>query len=86
MKVTGNLVLVGGIVDHVTQREQRRHSGEDGATPRRVALVRYDQLLFVAADRLVQHAWIVVLVGAREMVLVQLERPIFKYEFSLYNN
>lgn len=69
-----DLVVVRVVVDDVAQREQRRHAGQDGPPPRGVPLVRDDELLLVVRDGLVEDARVVVLVGAREVVLVEFER------------
>ena len=68
-----DLVLVRPVVHHVPERQQRLGAGEDGVSPGWVALVANHEALLVAADGLVQHAVLLVLVWAHEVVLVQLQ-------------
>lgn len=64
-----DLVLVSSLVQDVTERQERRCVRENGATPRRVALVRDDQRLLMRRDRLVQYRRVVVLIWRREVIL-----------------
>ncbi|KAF3845301.1 hypothetical protein F7725_008464 [Dissostichus mawsoni] len=50
-----DLVLVGPLVQDVSERQQRGRVGEDGAPPGRVALVSDHQVLLVRRDRLEQN-------------------------------
>lgn len=64
-----DLVLVGPLVQDVSEREQRGRVGEDGAPPGRVALVSDHQVLLVRRDRLEQNCRLLVLIRGREVVL-----------------
>lgn len=64
-----DLVLVGGVVQDVAQRQQRGRVAEDGAAPGGVALVRDDQPLLVGCDGVIQGGWLLVLIRGREVVL-----------------
>lgn len=65
-----DLVLVGGIIHDVPQRQQRRCVAEDGAPPGGVALMRNDKPLLVGCDGVIQGCWFLILIWGCEVVLV----------------
>lgn len=64
-----DLVLVGAVVDHVPQREQRVSAGQHGLTPGRVALVADHQAAAVVGDGFVQDGRLLRLLQAGEVIL-----------------
>lgn len=64
-----DLVLVGAVVDHVPQREQRVAAGQHRLAPSGVALVADDQAAAVVRDGLVQDGRLLGLLQAGEVIL-----------------
>lgn len=69
-----DFVLIAAVVHDVTQRQKRRHVGQDGAPPNRVALVRYQHFLLVGGDGVIQHRGVLILIRGRKVVLSGEER------------
>lgn len=64
-----DLILVGAVIDHVPQREQRVAAGQHGLSPGWVALVADDQVAAVVCDGFVQDGRLLCLLQTREVIL-----------------
>lgn len=64
-----DLVLVRGVIQDMSQGQQRGRVAEDGAAPGWVTLMRDDQPLLVGCDGIVQGGWLLILIWGCEVVL-----------------
>lgn len=65
-----DFIFICSFIYHMSQSQQLLPVGEDSAAPGWVPFVTNHNLFFKGLDRFVQNCWVLVLVWARELVLV----------------
>lgn len=69
-----NFIFICSFIYHVSQSQQLLPVGQDCTAPGRVPFVTNHHLFFKGLDRLVQNCRVLVLIRARELVLLTQER------------
>lgn len=69
-----NFIFICSFIYHVSQSQQLLSVGQDCAAPGRVPFMTNHHLFFKGLDRFVQNCRVLVLIRARELVLVVQER------------
>lgn len=69
-----NFIFICSFIYHVSESQQLLPVGQDCAAPGRVPFVTNHNLFFKRLDGFVQNCWVLILIWARELVLLVQEK------------